>query len=227
MAARRLVVFFGAPGVGKGTFAKIVCSKKGWKHFSLGDALRDQVAKRTELGLRVEEFMKAGRLVPDELANAITLDYLVQHDKASGILLDGYPRTVGQAEKLLSSTKPSTILALNIKLEQRVCVEKLLAREECTTCGRGFNSAHIVNDGYEMPALRPDPKTCPLGPTKCNPVLTTRNDDTKETIERRFQEFHERTSPVLDVLSKSGVLREFSVKRGVADADALLAEIDR
>jgi adenylate kinase family enzyme len=78
-----------------------------------------------------------------------------------------------------------------------------------------------------MPALRPDPKTCPLGPTKCNPVLTTRNDDTKETIERRFQEFHERTSPVLDVLSKSGVLREFSVKRGVADADALLAEIDR
>jgi adenylate kinase len=234
----RVVVLIGAPGVGKGTFASIICSQLGWKHLNIGATLRDLVAKGTPLGKRIRDHLTAGKLVPDALVNEIALGYLDSVGSKESILVDGYPRTVNQAELVLSrfplgsasasasasaSVSAKSIMAMHIKLDRWVCVEKLLARQECSTCGRGFNGAHIVSDGFDMPAIRPDPLTCPKGLEKCNPVLTTRCDDTRETIERRFQEFYDQTTPVLDVFRRrDGALVEFQVKKGVADAKALI-----
>ena len=225
-----MVVFIGAPGVGKGTFASIICSQLGWKHFNIGATMRDLVAKGSPLGKRIRDHLTAGKLVPDALVNEIAFEYLDSVGPKESVLVDGYPRTVNQAELVLSrfpldsaSASAKSIMAMHIKLDRWVCVEKLLARQECATCGRGFNGAHIVSDGFDMPAIRPDPLTCPKGPEKCNPVLTTRSDDTRETIERRFQEFYDQTTPVLDVFSRRhGTLVEFQVKKGVADAKELI-----
>lgn len=212
--------------MGKGTFAKILCSQHGWKHFSIGDVMREEVARGSELGVQIHELMSTGKLVPDDLANNIAFDYLDRDANLnSSVLIDGYPRTVNQAELLLQKCKHHKLSAMHIKLDQAVCIEKLLARKKCNTCGRGFNSAHIVNDGYDMPAIMPDPKTCPMGPTRCVPLLSARSDDTRETIDRRFLEFYRLTTPVLDFLRRSGKLKEFTVTKGVADEPSLFKEL--
>jgi len=219
------VVFIGAPGVGKGTFAGIVCKQLGWKHFNMGATMREHVAGGTPLGVCIRDELAAGKLLPDGVVNELALDYLGGAGIGADVLIDGYPRTVGQAELLLSKSKGHKLLAMHIKLDRWVCVEKLLARQECKTCGRGFNTAHIVTRGFDMPAILPNPSTCPRGTDKCAPVLSTRNDDTRETIEHRFNEFYQRTQPVLDVFRAHGALSEFTVTKGIADAPALLKQL--
>lgn len=221
-------VLIGAPGVGKGTFAKIFCESQHWSHLSLGDLMRAEVKQGTVIGNKIKESITAGRLVPDELANEITFSYLAslsskkEGSRGGGVLLDGYPRTVQQAELLLTKVDPRAVVAIHLKMDQDVAVRKLLARVKCVPCQQAFNTANIIEDGYDMPALLPNPATCPLGADKCKPVFERRSDDTQETIVRRFDEFRALTEPVLDVFAKRHLLREFVVKKGVADAPELL-----
>lgn len=220
------ILLVGAPGVGKGTFAKIFYKSQKWGHLSIGDLMREEVKNKTPVGLKIKDLLAAGRLVPDEVANQIAFDYMASLKTVPGayrgVLLDGYPRTVSQAELLLNKVDPASVVAMHLKMDQDIAVQKLLSRVKCTPCGQGFNTAHIVGDGYDMPALLPNPATCPLGPDCCKPVFERRSDDTKETIEKRFAEFYALTEPVLAVFRRRGLLKEFTVRKGVADAPELL-----
>lgn len=225
-------VLIGAPGVGKGTFAKLFCDSQQWSHLSIGDLMRAEVKQGSAIGRRIQDSISAGRLVPDELANEIAFGFLAAlpppkskeggDTRQGGVLLDGYPRTVQQAELLLSKVDPLSVVAMHLKMDQSVAVRKLLARVKCVPCQQGFNTANIIGDGYDMPALLPNPATCPLGAGKCKPVFERRSDDTQETIVKRFDEFYALTEPVLDVFARRHLLREFVVKKGIADAPELL-----
>ena len=238
---RRLVAFIGAPGVGKGTFASILCKELGWAHFNVGAVMRDHVSSGSAMGLRIKDDLASGKLLADALVNDLAEEHIAKTLGVTGgtgagasVLVDGYPRTVAQAEHLLSigARAGASVQAVHIALERWVCVEKLLARRECATCRRGFNSAHIVTGGFHMPAILPDEHSCPLGPGACRPDLRERSDDTRDTIERRFEAFYEQTTPVLDVFRRGGgggggKLQEFTVTKGVDDAPALIALLQR
>ncbi len=190
------------------------------------DLLRNEVKANTLVGTKVAACMASGQLVPDEVANEVVALYMRGDPVSKGFILDGYPRTVNQAlylEQNFPSTEEDKLLAVNITLEKWVAVRKLLARQICSTCGSGFNTAHIVSDGYDMPAILPDKKSCVLGEALCNPVMTARDDDTEKVLERRFEEYAAKTQPLLDFYSQRGALITFDVKEGVKDTDALLS----
>ena len=261
MKALRHIVLIGPPGVGKGTFAALLQAQTGWKHLSVGECLRQEAAAGTALGKQVADIMRSGGLVPDAIANEVTFHRLDLLRKGQGqglastwghgVLLDGYPRTVQQAEALFvhaeqmdakagananvqnsgsssSSSNSSSFAAVQIVLNPEVATEKLLHRRACMTCARDFNTAHIVRDGYDMPAMLPDPHTCPLGPQACVPDLSVvRSDDTTETIKYRIQQYTDKTAPVVQFFHDRRRLQTFHVFKGVKDTPALLETICR
>lgn len=189
--------------------------------------MRAKVTDGTTSGNEIKSLMNKGMLVPDELAHQI-LDEHVRRALAkadvSGVLLDGYPRTVKQAHLLddtLSSMCINNFKVVDIKLETSVAVAKLLNRKQCETCGDSFNTAHIVEGTYDMPAILPDPATCRLK-ERCHPVLSMRGDDTEETIKTRLHHHDVNVAPILDYYDNKGVLKTFHVHKGVKDVDALI-----
>jgi adenylate kinase len=147
-----------------------------------------------------------------------------------GVLLDGYPRTVQQAKFLDKSYENRTIYplkVLNVKLAHNVAVAKLLGRRQCVTCNTSFNMAHIVEDGYDMPAILPSSDSCKFGPTNCNPELEKRDDDTEETIRVRMQQHDANAAPILAYYDAQGVLATFNVLKGIKDAPALIDMINK
>lgn len=175
---------------------------------------------------RIRDMSSAGYLLPDFVMNDLMTKRIASIVSASAVpslILDGYPRTVAQAEYVRSILPPSVrVVAVHIQLERTVAVEKTLARRKCRTCGDDFNIAHIVRDGFVMPAILPDNATCRLGADKCFPELTSRADDTKETIERRIAEQEVQAAPLLEYYERVNSLHTFTVKRGIADTDYLI-----
>ncbi len=194
-------------------------------HTFFSDILRLEVKSKTALGLELNDYMTKGLLVPDDVANKVMLQHINKVTE-SGFILDGFPRTINQAEFLtnnLANGNQNNIEAINITLAKWVAIEKLLARSACSTCGAGFNTADIMRDGYDMPAILPNKHTCRLGPEQCNPVLVSRNDDSVDVIERRFEEYAAKTKPLLEYYNSKGALKNFEVRKGVKDTDALFA----
>lgn len=181
--------------------------------------LRSEVANKTSIGLSIADIMSQGLLISDEIANQVISNSI---SKANGFVLDGFPRTVPQAEFL--ETASEGLVAVNITMEKEVAIEKLLARRTCVTCGDSFNIANIIRDDYDMPALLPDKSKCKLR-EDCNPIFEMRNDDNREVIERRFEEYSRKTEPLLNYYGSRGRLINFQVKKGVKDTDALLAQM--
>jgi len=217
-------LFMGAPGVGKGTFAKLMKRKSNVSELSIGEVVREEISKKSEYGEFFSGFVKKGELIPDTLINEIVRDRLNQSN--NDIILDGYPRNVDQARYLDSNFESTLdIKAVNIMLNKDIAIEKIMNRMVCKTCKAGFNSANFVNDGYDMPALLPNPCTCVLGPSKCNPVMEKREDDDREVIAKRFEEYDMKTAPLIDYYEKKGKLLNFQVKKGVKDIDELIALI--
>lgn len=216
--------FLGGPGVGKGTFARLITKRLGMKHIAVGDVIRSEISKQTTLGKTMESYTSQGALIPDNL-----VDELVDKEmQKTDFILDGYPRTLQQAQRI--DEKYPDLLAAHIVLERWVSVEKLLGRRHCAACNRSFNMADIVQGEYHMPALLPNTSTCPLGPTRCREQgkLEMRSDDTRETIEKRYDVFEKNNQPILDFFQKNNKLLTFHVKRGVDDTDDLLdAMIDK
>lgn len=239
LGALRNIVLIGAPGVGKGTFAKLIASETGWKHVSMGDILRKEVKDGTSLGKEVEGILRRGGLVSDALINAIaykqlnfveksynqTTDRSLELRWGRGVLLDGYPRTIGQAvaltNQIVDTDKRGTCLAVQIVLEPWVAIQKMLHRRQCVTCGDSFNTADIVQDGYDMPAILPNKSTCRMG-KDCLPNFVNRNDDTTEIIESRMLEYGVKTAPIIEYYQQRGELCTFHVKKGVKDTPQLL-----
>ena len=235
MSALRHFIFIGAPASGKGSFGKKIAHALGVQHFSLGEVIRDEVARATELGQQVRPIVEKGELISDSLATEIVIRYLLgpmttghmtnkQSTKSRhATILDGFPRTVSQALALHHSLPKDEFVAIHIILEKWVAVEKTLGRRICTTCKQSFNVADVLTQGYNMPAILPSVTTCPLWATGgCIPKLTSRVDDTREITERRYQEYMEKTTPLLDFYENRNQLRTFRIQKGLSDTDKLI-----
>jgi len=190
------VVMLGAPGAGKGTQAKMIASKYSVPHISTGDIFRANIKEGTELGKKAKSYMDQGLLVPDELVVDLVVDRLQQDDCSNGYVLDGFPRTIPQAEALDAAlTKLGTKLdfALDIDVADEFIVKRMGGRRACLTCGATY---HIVN----IP-----PKTEGICDT-CGGELVLRDDDKPETVEKRLAVYHEQTQPLIDYYKNSGIL---------------------
>ena len=167
--------------------------------------------------------MAEGRLVSDHLANKIAMQGLTEQraKNINVVILDGYPRTISQAEHLLENLSGVEFSAVHIMLERWVAIHKTLGRQTCKNCGGSFNSSDIRTHGFFMPALVPIPEKCPLKEL-CNPVFEKRADDTRETAEIRYEEYLEKTTPLLDFYRERNILTNFDVKKGIADVELLM-----
>jgi len=175
--------------------------------------------------------MNSGKLISDEQANSLVVSTILEgrrSAKFNGVLLDGYPRTVGQAIEFDKTfhKELSKFKVVDIKLKNSIAIEKLLGRRMCTTCGDSFNTADIVTDGYDMPAILPDMKTCPKGEA-CAPSFVLRGDDTAETILARIEIHDQNSAPILDYYRQHNKLNTFHVFKGVKDVDALIELIQK
>jgi adenylate kinase len=187
----RLVVF-GYPGVGKGTHSRRLARELGIPHVATGDMLRAAIAADSLLGQQAARHMNGGNLVPDEVAVALLADRLAQPDAAEGYLLDGFPRTVPQAEALvtqLSAGTPGVVLSL--EAPEALLVERLVGRQTCPGCGATFNRA----SGGPRQADRCD---------ACGSTLVVRPDDQEPTVRRRLAVHQAKTAPVLSYLGTQG-----------------------
>lgn len=203
---RTRVALLGPPGAGKGTQAKRIAEKTGLVHLSTGDILRDEVSRGTALGEAADGYMKRGELVPDRLI----LDMIGGRIRAAheGFLLDGFPRTVEQAEALARLAPLDVVV--NIELAREEVVRRLTARRVCTVCGK------IHNLLYGLPAG--DGSTCPA----CGGTLKQREDDRKDVIENRYDVYEHSTAPLVEFYRARGLLRTVDGSRA---SDAILAGI--
>ncbi len=182
------IILFGAPGVGKGTQAKILSDRLGIPHISTGDILREAAANKTELGLKAKAIMNAGELVSDEIMVGIIKDTLSQDRCKNGFILDGFPRTLAQAEvldKMFTELKINNINVLALSAEDDEIIKRLTNRRACKECNQIFTSQEI--EGLT---------NCP----RCNAENSfyLRKDDNEDVIRRRLAIFHSSTKPVLD-----------------------------
>jgi adenylate kinase len=204
-----IIVLAGAPGSGKGTHAKLVAKKLGLPHISSGDALREAVERGTPLGIEAEPHMKAGALVPDEILLAWADELLTKQEYANGVILDGFPRTLPQAEglaKLLQKRGRRIDCVMLLDIEEDDAVARLSSRVSCPKCGAVYNM-------ISKPPAREG--TCDA----CAANLETRADDTKATIRTRFREYHRLTEPMIDYYRSRGMLSSVSSAGPIADVE--------
>ena len=199
------VALLGPPGAGKGTQAKRITQATGLVHLSSGDILRDEVSRATELGRTASSFMKRGELVPDGLIIDMIRGRI--ESAGTGFLLDGFPRTVEQAEALDGLTPLDVVI--NIGLTREEVVRRLTARRVCERCGVIYNLL------YDPPA---DKSTCAL----CGGVLLQRDDDTQVVIENRYDVYERSTAPLIGYYRDRGLLHDVD---GTRSSDAILSEI--
>lgn len=205
-------VLLGPPGAGKGTQAVRLVDKYHVPQISTGDIFRKNIKEGTELGRKAQEYMNSGQLVPDELVIDLVKDRLQQDDCKNGYLLDGFPRTIFQAEELdkfLAEQGQKLDAVINFEVGYDTLIERLTGRRVCKSCGAGY---HIKN----MPPKKDG--VC----DKCGGELEQRKDDTKETAVNRISVYEESTAPLIDYYRKTGALRNFN---GETDPDELLKEI--
>jgi len=188
------LLLFGAPGVGKGTQAKLLSAKLNIPHISTGDILRQAVKDQTDLGKKADEIMSRGDLVPDEVMIGIIKERLSKTDCSNGFILDGFPRTINQAvqlDKLLADMLIDDIKLINIFADEEEIVKRLNNRRACKVCGHIFALAEIENSN-----------SCP----KCNSKdsFYLRDDDKEEVIRKRLNVFRQNTEPVLKHYEKQG-----------------------
>lgn len=206
------ILIMGAPGTGKGTMSQLIKEHYDVVHVSTGDMLRQAVENKTALGLKVQEYMSAGALVPDEVIHNIILERLAQDDIKKGFLFDGYPRTVKQAidlDEILGKLNMNIDYIINLDVDVEILKERITGRRTCRNCKEIY---HIKN----MP-----PKvegTCDL----CGGELITREDDTLEALMNRLDEYYASTKPVIDYYEKTGLVHNID---GGRDANEVFEDI--
>lgn len=201
------IIMLGAPGAGKGTQAKKLAEKYGIPHISTGDIFRANIKNGTELGNKAKVYMDQGLLVPDELVVDLVVDRLTKADCENGYVLDGFPRTIPQAEALdeaLSKNGESVEYAINVDVADEVIINRMSGRRACLSCGATY---HVVN----IP-----PKTegiCDV----CGKELVLRDDDKPETVKKRLAVYHEQTQPLIDYYEVKGILRSVDGTKSMDD----------
>ena len=191
------IIMLGAPGAGKGTQAKMIADKYGVPHISTGDIFSANIKNGTELGMEAKKYMDQGLLVPDELTVRILLDRVAQDDCKNGYVLDGFPRTIPQAEVLdseLTKLGDHIDYAINVDVPDENIVKRMSGRRACLTCGATYHIEHVppkkegICDG-------------------CGSELVLRDDDKPETVKNRLNVYHEQTQPLIDFYTEKGVLK--------------------
>ena len=191
------IIMLGAPGAGKGTQAKRIADKYEIPHISTGDIFRANIKNGTELGKKAKEYMDQGLLVPDELTVNLVIDRVSNDDCKNGYVLDGFPRTIPQAEAL--STFAKIDAAVNFDIEDNAVVDRLGGRICCKECGQMY---HVKNNPPKVEGK------C----DKCNGQLYTRDDDKAESIKHRLEVYRESTAPLIDFYKAKGNLVDVDAK---------------
>ena len=195
----------GAPGAGKGTQAKMLAVKYSIPHISTGDIFRANIKNGTELGKKAKAFMDQGLLVPDELTCDLVVDRIAQEDCKNGYILDGFPRTIPQAEALDAALKimgTAIDYAINVDVPDENIVNRMGGRRACVGCGATYHIVYICD--------------------ACGEKLILRDDDQPETVQKRLTVYHDQTQPLIDYYEKAGVLRTVD---GTVDMEDVFAAI--
>ena len=198
MAGR--VVILGAPGAGKGTQARRIAKKHGWPHISTGDIFRSHLEERTAIGQKIESYMSKGELAPDELALQIVVERLAQSDCADGYILDGFPRTLPQAQALdrfLAGRQEELDVVILLEVNDDEIVARLSGRRTCPNCGKIYNLK-----------FNPPRNDLQCDKPACGGVeLVHRKDDQEQTVRQRLGVYHKKTEPLIEYYKAAGLLR--------------------
>ncbi|MCM1122162.1 MAG: adenylate kinase [Eubacterium sp.] len=191
------IIMLGAPGAGKGTQAKMIAGKYDIPHVSTGDIFRANIKNGTELGMEAKKYMDQGLLVPDELTVKILLDRVAKEDCRNGYVLDGFPRTIPQAEvldKALTELGDQIDYAIDVDVPDENIIKRMSGRRACPSCGATYHIEHIP------------PKKEGICDT-CGEELVLRDDDKPETVQNRLSVYHEQTQPLIDFYAAKGILK--------------------
>jgi len=207
------LVLLGAPGAGKGTQCKYIVERYDLLHLSSGDILRQERAEGTELGKKAQGYMDSGELVPDEIIIEMMVK-AIDKAPAAGFILDGFPRTVNQAEELdkaLAAREQQIDIVLNLQIDDNVVIKRITGRRSCPTCGAVY---HIEN-------LKPkNDNKCDFDGTE----LVQRPDDTEQVLANRLQTYHRQTEPLVDYYKKNGTVYDLDADRNPDDVKASIFE---
>lgn len=201
------LLLIGPPGAGKGTQAAMICSKLGIPHISTGDMFRKAIKNGTKQGNKAKEYIEAGKLVPDAVTVEIVKERLMESDCNQGFLLDGFPRTVAQAqalEQILAELGVKLDKVIAIELSEEEILKRLTGRRVCTTCGSTY---HIINNP-------------PVKENKCNECecdLIHRSDDTEETVSERIVVYRKETAPVIDFFDSKNLVCRVNGNRQISE----------
>ena len=209
------IIMFGAPGAGKGTQAKMIAEKYSVPHISTGDIFRANIKNGTELGMEAKKYMDQGLLVPDELTVKILLDRVAKDDCKNGYVLDGFPRTIPQAEALtaaLDKINEKMDFAVDVDVPDENIVKRMGGRRACVACGATYHIEHIPPKAEGI---------C----DRCGKELILRDDDKPETVKNRLQVYHDQTQPLIDFYNAKGVLKEVDGTVDMKDVFSAIVEI--
>ena len=201
------LMLFGAPGAGKGTQAKFLIEKYNIPQISTGDILRAAIVDKTDMGMEAKNFMDAGKLVPDSTIIGIIKDRLAQADCKDGFILDGFPRTLGQAEaltQLMETMKIKLDKVISLNVPDELIVGRITGRRVCASCGASF---HVEFNPSKKEGV------CDY----CEGELTIRKDDNEETVKSRLASYHEQTTPLIEFYTKMGLFVQLDGTKDVAD----------
>ena len=209
------IIMLGAPGAGKGPQAQMIADKYEIPHLSTGDIFRENVKNGTELGMEAKKYMDQGALVPDELTVKILLDRVAKDDCKNGYVLDGFPRTIPQAEVLdnaLNEIGEKIDYAINVDVPDENIIRRMSGRRACLSCGATYHIEHVP------------PKTEGIC-DRCGKELVLRDDDKEETVKNRLDVYHKQTQPLIDFYTKKGVLKTVDGTVDMKDVFAAITAI--
>ena len=209
------IIMLGAPGAGKGTQADKICAKYNIPHISTGDIFRANIKNNTELGQKAKSYMDKGELVPDELVVDLVVDRIKADECTNGYVLDGFPRTIPQAEALdaaLAAINDKVDYAINVEVPDENIINRMSGRRACVACGATYHIVHIPTkvDGV-----------C----DKCGAELILRDDDKPETVKNRLNVYHEQTQPLIDYYTAKNVLHEVDGTKAMEDVFSSIVSI--
>ena len=209
------IIMLGAPGAGKGTQAKMIADQYGIPHISTGDIFRVNIKEQTELGMEAKKYMDQGALVPDELTVKILLDRVAKDDCKLGYVLDGFPRTIPQAEVLDKAVKElnETIdYAINVEVPDGNIIKRMTGRRACLACGATYHVEHVPPNKEGI---------C----DRCGKELVLRGDDQPETVKKRLEVYHAQTQPLIEYYNKKNILKEVDGTKDMKDVFADIVKI--